>query len=102
MKKIINGKLYNTETAQLIASYSNTGDTRDFSRFSEELYQKKTGEYFLYGEGGPMTKYSRSCGQNSWSGDENIEPLTDTAAKAWAEEYMDADDFMGVFGPVEE
>ncbi len=48
MKKIINGKRYDTETAKLIGSdgYSNPSD---FNYWSEDLYQKKTGEFFLYG-----------------------------------------------------
>jgi hypothetical protein len=33
----------------------------------EELYRKRTGEYFLYGEGGPMSKYSRQVEQNGWA-----------------------------------
>ena len=53
MKKIINGKMYNTETAKYCGGYefSNCGD---FNYVCEELYQKKTGELFLYGEGGAM------------------------------------------------
>ena len=73
MKKIINGKRYDTETANLCGntSYSYRGD---FHFWREELYQKRTGEFFLYGEGGPMTKYSVSTGQNTWSGGEKIIP----------------------------
>ena len=40
MKKIINGKMYNTETAEYIGedSYSNS---RDFSYYCDELYRKR-------------------------------------------------------------
>jgi len=58
MKKIINGKRYDTETAQLIGSASYSNRT-DFRFWSEELYRKKTGEFFLYGEGGPASKVDR-------------------------------------------
>ena len=42
MKKVINGKLYNSETAKLLGedSYSHPGD---LAYWSEELYQKRTG-----------------------------------------------------------
>ena len=101
MKKIINGKLYNTETAKLVGSarYSYPGD---FSFWREELYQKKTGEFFLYGEGGPMTKYSRSIGSNTTAGGEEIIPLTVKEAKEWAEKYLEVEEYEQIFGEVEE
>lgn len=102
MKQIIKGKLYDTETAKGIAAWGNNRSTRDFSYCSETLYRKRTGEYFLYGHGGPMSKYAESCGDNSWSGGSKIIPLTYKAAQEWGEERMDADDYMEEFGPVSE
>lgn len=102
MKKIISGKLYDTETAREIAVWSNNLGPRDFHHCVETLYKKRTGEYFLYGVGGPMSKYAESCGDNSWSGGSKIIPLTYKAAQEWAEEKMDADDYMAEFGPVSE
>lgn len=64
MKAIINGHKYNTDTAKLIASYANRGGWRDFHHFEEALYKKKTGEFFLHGEGGSETKYSRQVDSN--------------------------------------
>ena len=102
MKKIINGKVYNTETAKQMAFWCNAGSWRDFHHFEETLYRKKTGEYFLFGEGGPMTKYAISTGQNSWSGGEKIIPLDYDNACRWAEEHLDGDEYEAIFGPVEE
>ena len=102
MKKIINGKVYDTEKAKQVASYSNAGSWRDFQHYEETLYLKKTGEYFLFGEGGPMTRYARSDGQNSWTGGERIEPLTYAAAMEWAEEHLTASEYESIFGEVEE
>lgn len=102
MKKIINGKLYDTETAKEVGLRAHGGDPRDFHYFVERLYRKRTGEYFLHGEGGPMTQYARTIGQNQWSGGEKIMPLDYQAAREWAEKYMDADDYMEEFGPVSE
>lgn len=101
MKKIINGKRYDTKTAELVgaASYSNW---TDFEHWTEELYKKRTGEYFLYGAGGPMSKYSRSTGTNEWSGGETIIPLTLKEAQEWAQEHLDADEYEAIFGEVEE
>ena len=102
MKKIINGKMYNTETAKEIGHWWNNYSCRDFNYCREFLYRKKTGEYFLYGVGGSMSKYSQLCGQNCWSGGEGITPMTELDAKIWAEEHLTADEYEEIFGEVEE
>lgn len=102
MKKIINGKMYNTETAKVVGSWSNNYSYRDFSYCEETLYLKKTGEYFLHGVGGAMSKYSQSCGQNAWSGGKEIIPMTETEAKKWAERHLTTDEYQEIFGEVEE
>ena len=95
MKKIINGKVYDTDKAKLLGADSG-GD--GFSEWSEDLYQKRTGEFFLWGEGGPMTKYAVSCGQNQWRGGEKIIPLDVEAAKRWAEEHLGVEEYEAIFG----
>ncbi len=102
MKKIINGKLYDTDTAKEIGTYYNGCGAGDFNYMYEALYRKKTGEFFLYGSGGAMTQYSISCGNNCWSGSETIIPYTEEEAKEWAEEHINADAYMEAFGTVEE
>jgi hypothetical protein len=102
MKKIINGKMYNTETATFLLSHENGLGTRDFRNFWENLYRKKTGEFFLYGEGGPMTAYAKTYDGNSWSSGEDIIPLSIEEAKEWVEKNCSADDFEEIFGKVEE
>lgn len=102
MKKIINGKLYNTETAKEIANWSDGLSFRDFTHVEEILYQKRTGEFFIHGAGGPASRYAVSAGQNSWAGGEKIIPLTWEAARDWAEEHLDADEYESIFGPVTE
>ena len=101
MKKIINGRRYDTETAKLlgVASY---GICTDFAYWSEELYVKKTGEYFLYGQGGPMSKYSQQVGQNEWTGGHKIVPLTLKEAQRWAEKFLSGAEYEEIFGKVEE
>ena len=101
MKKIINGKRYDTEVAEMLHE-TTYGNPRDLQYFTEHLYRKKTGEYFLYGEGGAMTKYAVSSGQNSWCGGEKIIPLILSAAQEWAEKYCDGNEYEKIFGEVEE
>lgn len=101
MKKILNNKLYNTDTAKEVGNYWNGLSQSDFRYFSETLYLKKTGEYFLHGAGGARTDYAEPCG-NGWTGSEVIIPYTEEEAKEWAVVHMDADEYMELFGTVEE
>ena len=102
MKKIINGKVYDTETAKRVGVWENMYDSRDFHYCSEELFRKKNGEYFLFGEGGPMTQYATAHGTNSWGWGERIMPMTYQEATAWAEEHLDGDEYEEIFGEVQE
>ena len=101
MKKIINGRRYSTESAKEVASDSYSSP-RDFNHWVERLYRKTTGEFFLYGVGGPLSRYAESTGQNQWSGGEKIIPLSVEAAQAWAEEHLNADEYEKIFGEIEE
>lgn len=99
MKKIINGRQYDTDKAQYMGGDSGG---EGFTYWSEELYQKRTGEFFLYGEGGARTRYARAISDNSWSGGEKIIPLSLEAAREWAEEHLDGEKWTAIFGaPVE-
>ncbi len=101
MKRIINNKKYDTETARMIGSdsYSNP---RDFNHWEETLYRKRTGEYFLYGKGGPNSRYSKRIEQSCWSGGEEIIPLTYENARRWAEEHLPVNEYEAEFGEVSE
>ena len=92
MKQVIKRKLYNTETAKAlgIAHFGRPDDGLYYSY--EELYVKKTGEYFLHGSGGPGTKYA----------EDKIIPLTLDEAMDWAEDYLTGDEFEEAFGLLDE
>lgn len=101
MKKIINNKVYDTSTAREVG-YDSYSNPRDFHYWCETLYCKRTGEYFLHGEGGAMSRYSEQVEQNLWSGGEKIIPLSYENARKWAEEHMGADEYEREFGEVTE
>ena len=102
MKKIINGRKYDSDTAKELGSYSNYGSWNDFNHFEETLYQKRNGEFFLFGEGGAMTKYREPEGQNCWTGGSRIVPISDDKARKWAEKYLEVDEYESIFGEVSE
>lgn len=101
MKKIINGKMYDTETAKEIGYYNNGLGVGDFRHLTETLYCKKTGEFFLYGTGGAMTRYVMECCGGTTGGSVII-PFSEREAKEWCEQHLDADTYAMVWGEVEE
>lgn len=88
MKKVIKGKTYDTKTAKAIASAvgGTWGDPRGWS---ETLYRKRTGEYFLHGSGGSESSYAEG---------EAIRPLTWDEAAEWARKNLDEEDSAAMFG----
>lgn len=72
MKKIIDGVLYNTETAQNLAEYWNGCTHSDFNYMAETIYRTKKGNFFLHGEGGAASKYAKAAGRGSNPGKEII------------------------------
>lgn len=100
MRKIINGKSYDTNTAEEICSVTNGYYRNDFQFCKETLFLKKTGEFFLYGDGGAMSKYSQPCGNGRQGGVEII-PLSEQEAKSWVEKNSD-EYYEKLFGVVEE
>lgn len=103
MKKVINGKMYNTETATCIGcKCTNALSQRDFRYREEKLYQKRTKEFFLYGEGGALTEYAEYVTGCGYTYGEKIIPLSEEEAKEWVEKNMDADEYVKLFAECEE
>lgn len=102
MKKIIQGRLYDTDTAKQVASMSSANNWSDHRHYEETLYQKKNGEFFLLGEGGPASKYATCCGNNCWDCGKKIIPLGYEDAQEWAENNIEADEYEDIFGEIAE
>jgi hypothetical protein len=75
MKKIINGKLCNTESAKQIA-FKFAGEFGDVHGYEERLFITKTKQHFLYGTGGSDSPYPKPL----------IKLLTSKQAKEWEKE----------------
>ena len=85
MYRIIAGKRYDTNAADFIASVS-VSDQEAANKATESLYKKKTGEYFLHGVGGPLSRWGHSTRQG-WTDGESIRPLTVEQAQQWLESH---------------
>jgi hypothetical protein len=101
MKKIINGRSYNTDTARKVGSWSNNLGAGDFNYCSEILYQKRTGEYFLFGCGGAMTIYNSTAEGGGITGGSEIIPFSESQAKEWAMSKLSNEEYLELFGHTE-
>lgn len=95
MRKIINGRRYDTATAKLVGTYE-TGYIGDFDWRNEKLYMKSTGEFFLAGKGGARTRWASRTIDGFSSGD-GILPLTLEEAREWAEEHLSVKEVENLF-----
>lgn len=97
MKKIINNKLYDTATAKKLAEWDENGtDSRNY--ISESLYRKKTGEFFVFGDGGANTKYARIGRLNVFEPGSAILPMSLEQAKEWALDRLPKNEYDDIFG----
>lgn len=101
MRKVIKGKVYDIDKARELLTWTHS-NPRDFGYIRETLYVKRTGEYFIEGEGGAATKYREWIDSNSWTGGGRITPVTEQEAREWVEQHFDADEYEMVFGKVDE
>jgi len=84
MRRVINGKVYDTETATRVDYYQFSGGN-DFRYMREDLYVTKKGNWFIEYEGGPMSKYVVDAGNGSRCGSDGIKALTANEAYDWLE-----------------
>ena len=100
MKAIINGVRYDTTKAIEIGRSSNNNAVGrgDFSWWEATLYKTpRSGKFFLAGAGGPMSRFSRSAGQNSWTGGEAIQLMDEDEAREWAEQHLTVEEVEAAF-----
>jgi hypothetical protein len=101
MKRIIDGKRYNTDTATEIADVSPSGFYRgDFRYEDTKLYRTPKGRWFLSGEGGPMSRWAQSAGLNSYCGGAGLHVLDDDEARALLEQHGETEAIETYFGAV--
>lgn len=72
MKRVINRKVYNTETATLVAEFDNGLGYNDFNAVREKLYITKKGNWFLHAWGGAASEYAETNGQYAHDADHII------------------------------
>jgi hypothetical protein len=92
MRNIINRKIYDTETAELIFDTSNRNGVSDFGFERSGLYRTTRGAWFLAGNGGPMSRFSRTLSDRSRTEGSGCIPLTPADALSELERHNAAEE----------
>lgn len=101
MLKVIGGKRYDTERAERMATHEQP-DPGDVTYYAETLYRKRTGEYFLHGEGNSLSRYASNLGGGSWGSGSAIVPMPLEDAMRWAEERLTGEQYESIFGAIDD
>lgn len=103
MKRVINGKLYDTATATEVADISPNGFYRgDFRWEDTTLYRTPRGRFFIAGEGGALSRWAERVGQNGSCGGSGLQVLDEHDARAMVERFCSAEEYEEYFGKAEE
>ena len=89
MKKIIEGKAYNTETAEEIGNHYNHKSYSDFDLIDMTLYRTKKGAFFMVQNNGCR------------AGGDDFYVVSEEDAREWVEEYAN-EKYEEIFGECEE
>jgi len=103
MERIIDGKIYNTQTATEVCEISggNT-DQYDFRWESTFLYRSPKDQFFVAGEGGAKSRWSQPVGTNGHAGGSGLYLVTEEQARELCEKHGNAKQFRAVFGEPDE
>lgn len=96
MERIIRGRRYNTATAEAVAEHEYVHPS-DLEWMHEVLYRKRTGEYFLWGAGGPRSKYRKRVKKDVFDSGESIKPITLDEAKVFIKKYGTVETYKNQF-----
>jgi len=102
MRKVIDGKVYDTKTADFVCDISPPGSNRGDFRFEDTgLYKSPKGTFFIAGEGGPLSRWAQAEGQNGRRSGEGLQLLEIEAAKVLCQQHGSVEDFTEAFGEPE-
>lgn len=103
MKRVIDGKIYSTETAQQICGLPCQVNCTDFGWHDTALYRSPKGRYFVAGEGNAYSMWSHPVGNNGRGGGRGLRVVDADEARAIMEDAgCSVDDFRAAGLAVEE
>ena len=76
MRKVIDGKIYDTAVAEEVYHHDNGLSPGDFRYRAKTLHRTRHGRWFIYHEGGPMTDMAEPS-SGSYTNGRDIEAIAD-------------------------
>jgi hypothetical protein len=101
MRKIIDGKIYDTNTAQKLCDIGNDEGQSQFTYDWTYLYRSPKGAFFIAGEGGPRSRWGERT-SHGIGGGEGLKLVTEAEARELFELHGDPDLYEQVFGALEQ
>lgn len=81
MKRVIDGRRYDTDTAEFLCDLTPAShNINDFKYENTSLYRTQRGAYFLSGSGHGLTRWARKMPDGGYGYGEGIIPLDDREA----------------------
>lgn len=104
MRKIVDGKVYDTKTATVVCDISPNGGfgRGDFAYEETRLYKSPRGAFFLSGAGGPLTRWAVPEGQNGHRSGSGLYVIDIDEARSLCERHGTSEEFIAAFGEPEE
>lgn len=99
MRKVIRGRVYDTDTARRVLRVEgriDPGDPRTWR--CESLFRKRTGEYFIAGRGGAETRWADVSQAGGPMPGEGVVPVGYDQAREWMEAHAGDGGCLGEFG----
>ena len=100
MKRIKNGRMYDTDDATLVGSYVETNE-KESASFTEQLYVKRNGEFFLCVHGGANTIYANVLSVTQRFDGGGIIPIGPMEAYRWVEMYLCGEEYANALAIME-
>jgi hypothetical protein len=101
IRKVVDGKIYDTETATEVATHDNGLGRNDFTFEWLGIFRTKGGAWFLSGETGAIGRFREQIGDGYASG-KVLEVLTEQGALALLERWNETSAIEKYFPFVEE
>jgi hypothetical protein len=105
LKKIFDGKVYDTDNSKILCNisprqYRYVGRS-DFRWDETYLYRTKNGRFFIAGEGGPLSQWGTPEGNHGFTSGSGLKPIQEIEARRLTEEFADTETYVSVFGEPE-
>lgn len=86
MRRIIDGRVFDTETAAQLCELPCSANPGDFAWHESALYRSPRGRFFIAGRGGPASLWAEPAQGGGSTGGDGIRIVDEDEARRWMEQ----------------